>query len=253
MPHLITNRRRAYDLLSRSEKAGRHFVWESVNAILYILGGVAFVAGSLFFYPALAAEENWGVAAFFVGSVLYLVVTGHDALEVRRYPRVFRRHRRERRLETLAAASYLAGTVLFLVGSAFFFSFVDLVTPGAWCFVLGSLLFVLGAFVNVLEVREDTPASRKLFNLTAVTFVTGSTLFTTASVPYLWNVGEDAVALTLFDYVATQYLLGSVLFLAGGVLNYRRAWLIVLLALKRAREDSHGRSRPDAIGEGRVS
>jgi hypothetical protein len=227
MPHLIANRRRAYNLLTRSEEVRQHFVWESVNAVLYILGGLTFVGGSLFFFPALAPEEDWGVSAFFLGSILYLVVTGHDALEVRRYPSMLPQRSREARLERVAAICYLLGSVLFLVGSAFFFSFVSLVVPGAWCFVIGSLLFVAGAFVNVLEVREDPPAARRLFNLTAVNYVVGSTLFTTASVPYLWSVDGQAIARTLFDYVATQYVVGSAFFLVGGVINFRRAWLVV--------------------------
>lgn len=247
MPHLFVNRHRAYDLLSRSEKVGTHFVWESVNAILYILGGVTFVAGSVLFYPALAAEMNWGVWAFLGGSVLYLVVTLHDAIEVVRYPRIMNRAGRERRLEILAAIGYLAGTVLFLVGSVFFFSWVGLTDAGAWCFIVGSVLFVVAAFVNVVQYHHGTPASQKLLNLTAVTFVAGSVLFATASVPYLWPVDGDRIATDLFDYLASQYLIGSVLFLAGGILNYRRAWIVVMEAVRHHKE----RERAKATGKTR--
>ena len=171
MPHLFVNRSRAYDLLESSEKAGKTFVWESVNAILYIFGGIAFVLGSIFFFPELAAEINWGVWAFFIGSVLYLIVTGHDLIEVIRY-----HHHSDqgRRLELIAAAGYLIGTMLFLVGSVFFFTFVNLIVAGAWCFIIGSVLFTVAPFVNVLQVHHFSKRALQLYTLTGISFVAGA-------------------------------------------------------------------------------
>mgnify|MGYP006275550235 FL=1 len=224
MPHLFVNRSRAYDLLESSEKAGKTFVWESVNAILYIFGGIAFVLGSIFFFPELAAEINWGVWAFFIGSVLYLIVTGHDLIEVIRY-----HHHSDqgRRLELIAATGYLIGTMLFLVGSVFFFTFVNLIVAGAWCFIIGSVLFTVAPFVNVLQVHHFSKRALQLYTLTGISFVAGAVLFTTASIPYLWNVGDSPLGTELFNFLGAQYLVGSVLFLAGGLLNYRRAWVRV--------------------------
>ena len=224
MPHLFVNRSRAYDLLESSEKAGRTFVWESVNAILYVIGGAAFIIGSVFFFPALEAELNWGVWAFFIGSMLYLLVTGHDLAEVLRY-----RHEphRGRSLELVAASGYLIGTILFLVGSVLFFTFVDLTVAGAWCFIIGSLLFTASPFVNVLQVHHLSARALRLYTLTGISFVAGSVLFTTASIPYLWQIGDSRLALELSDFLGAQYLVGSVLFLAGGFFNYLRAWVRV--------------------------
>jgi uncharacterized membrane protein len=67
----------------------------------------------------------------------------------------------------------------------------------------------------------------QLANLTAVTFVVGSTLFVVASIPYLWSVEAAADRRTLFAYLASQYLAGSVLFFLGGVFNYYRAYLVM--------------------------
>ena len=222
MPHLVVNRSRAYDLLESSEKAGKSFVWESVNAILYIFGGIAFVLGSVFFFPELATEINWGVWAFFIGSVLYLIVTGHDLVEVIRY---HHHSSQGRRLELIAACGYLIGTILFLVGSVFFFTFVNLIVAGAWCFIIGSVLFTATPFVNVLQVHYFSKRALQLYTLTGISFVAGAMLFTTASIPYLWNVGDSALATELLNFLGAQYLVGSVLFLAGGLLNYRRAWV----------------------------
>jgi len=236
MPHLFVNRHRAYDLITSSEKVGRTFVWESVNAVLYVLGGFTFVVGSVFFFPVLSARIDWGVWAFFIGSVLYLIVTLHDMVEVLRYGGRERYERHGRGLEVLAASGYLLGTVLFLVGSAFFFTFIGLTDAGAWCFIIGSVLFTVSAFVNVLQVHHGSRSALKLYNLTAVTFVAGAVLFTTASVPYLWHADRSAIATELFAFLAAQYLIGSVLFFAGGLFNYRRAWILVLEGLKHHRE-----------------
>jgi hypothetical protein len=249
MPHLFVNRHRAYDLITSSEKAGRTFVWESVNAILYVLGGLTFVVGSVFFFPALGAEIDWGVWAFFIGSILYLVVTLHDMLEVLRYGGRERYSRRGRRLEILAASGYLLGTVLFLVGSAFFFTFIGLIDAGAWCFIIGSVLFTVSAFVNVLQIHHGDSSALKLYNLTAVTFVAGAVLFTTASIPYLWHAGRSAIAVELFVFLAAQYLVGSVLFFAGGLFNYRRAWILVLDGLRHHRDRHKHPKSKDAARE----
>lgn len=51
MPHLMTNRARRYNLMSNDPAGHLHFAWESVNAILYLLGGLMFIVGSVFFCP----------------------------------------------------------------------------------------------------------------------------------------------------------------------------------------------------------
>ena len=82
MPHLFLNRQRQHDLSVRPGQRGRQFVWETVNAVLYKLGGVVFIIGSILFFPRFEAYADLGAWTFFFGSLLYLVVTGHDAIEV---------------------------------------------------------------------------------------------------------------------------------------------------------------------------
>jgi len=226
MPHLFANRPRLLHLAEDGDP-GMRFRWETANAFLYKLGGLTFVAGSVLFFPRFSAYEDAGAWLFFAGSLIYLVVTGHDLAEVMQI-----RSRRGgkppdhcERLEEIAAPAYVAGTVLFAVGSLFFLSSVGLVEAGAMMFVVGSLLFVLGATMNVMQVQDrDTPLARRLMNYTAITFVVGSVLFTVASVPYLWDIRSPEDRRTLHAFLAWQYLVGSGLFLAGGVFNYWRAW-----------------------------
>lgn len=229
MPHLFVNRPRLHDLTRDDPTALENFRWETINAIIYKVGGVVFVIGSILFFPSMSAYADTGAWVFFWGSILYLIVTCHDLAEVIRNAK-----RRDGppgfwdRLEGLAAVSYVTGTVLFTVGSIFFLSTVGYFTAAAWCFILGSLLFVTGATVNVLQVvQAEDKITLQLLNLTALTFVVGSVLFAVASVPYLWDVQAPADQETIDGFLAWQYLIGSVLFLLGGVFNYWHAWVFI--------------------------
>lgn len=238
MPHLFVNRPRLLALTRESHELRAHFFWETANAVLYKIGGLVFIAGSVLFFPRFEAYADLGAWTFFFGSLLYLVVTGHDMAEALRYRKQSERPRLRDRLESTAAAAYLAGTVLFTVGSLFFLSTVGWLIAGAWCFVVGSLLFVLGACINVLQiVQARSMITLQLMNLTAVSFVVGSVLFTVASVPYLWPVETEADRQILYGFLALQYLVGSVLFFLGGVFNYWRAYIVVRneLAAQRTR------------------
>ena len=238
MPHFFSNRQRSHALVPRAGNRGLHFRWETVNAVVYTVGGVIFIAGSVLFFPSLSAWQNLGAGAFLFGSLLYLLVTGHDMVEV------IANHRDRNRqrsvwsvLEFWAAVSYLVGTLLFTVGSTFFFSAIGWVGPGAWCFLIGSVLFLFGSVVNVLQIIfAANMKTLQLLNLTAISFIVGSTLFCVASVPFLWDLRSEVDRLLLDGYLAWLFLIGSVLFLAGGVFNYWRAWLVV-----RASADVHAR------------
>lgn len=235
MPHLFTNRVRLYDLTDDRVDRRAHFRWESINAVLYKLGGLVFIAGSILFFPRFKAYEDIGAWIFFAGSLLYLVVTAHDMIEVWRHWRRAKRPGWLKYCEWLAASSYLLGTILFLIGSIFFLSFVEMAKAGAWCFIVGSLLFVIGACVNVLQViTSQSLLILQLMNLTAVSFVVGSVLFTVASIPYLWNFSAVKDKEQLFAFLAWQYLVGSVLFLLGGIFNYWRAYALVVRARRQA-------------------
>ena len=244
MPHMFTNRPRLHDLTKGSQDLRSQFRWETINAILYKIGGVLFIIGSIFFFPRFEAYADLGAWVFFVGSLVYLVVTVHDLAEVRHHWRLSKSHDRDTILEYAASASYVWGTVLFTVGSVFFLSSVGWLKAGAWCFVIGSLLFVLGACINVLQiVKSSSIKILQLMNLTAITFVVGAVLFTVASVPYLWSVAAKSDRTTLYAFLAWQYLAGSVLFFLGGVFNYWRAYVVVGDALGGSHQ---GAKRDDA-------
>lgn len=226
MSHMFVNRPRRLHLKNPEAEPHIHFRWETVNALLYLLGGLIFAAGSLFFYPELEAYRGVGAWGFFGGSLVYLVVTLHDLGEVIRNRNDYGRPGWNELLDLVAAISYVVGTILFAVGSLYFVPWLENMTVGGWCFIVGSLAFVLGACINVVEiVRARSRMTMQLMNLTAVCFVVGSVMFTVASVPYLWIPEKDQTE--LFAYLASQYLVGSILFFVGGILNFWRArWLV---------------------------
>lgn len=119
MPHMFTNRPRLHDLTKGRQDLRSQFRWETINAVLYKIGGLMFIVGSIFFFPRYEAYADLGAWVFFVGSLLYLVVTVHDLAEVRHHWRLSKTHDRDTILEYAAAASYVWGTVLFTVGSIF--------------------------------------------------------------------------------------------------------------------------------------
>ncbi len=227
MPHIVLDRPRQFDLTAAPSERGAHFVWETVNTAVYLAGGAIFIAGSFFFFPNLDKFQDIGCLLFFLGSLLYLLVTSHDMAEVIHHHQKLRGGFDNRSGEISAAVSYLVGSVLFTVGSVFFSSLLDWTMTGAWTFIIGSVCFMIGAIANLFQiVRADTLVKLVLRNLTAVTFLVGSMLFTVASIPYLWHFAAPADGQILYGFLAWQYLVGSTLFLAGGMFNYLRAWLV---------------------------
>lgn len=227
MPHLFVNRPRYHHLTGSPTESAAHARWETLNAFLYLLGGGIFIVGSVLFFPRFDALADIGAWLFFGGSLLYIVVTGHDLAEAVLYGRTLRHRSLASKLELVAAFVYVTGTILFAVGSLFFLSWIGLYTAAAWCFVIGSLLFVIGACINVLQIVEARSLlTLQLMNLTAISFVVGSVLFALASVPYLWHLQSEGDRRHLYAFLAWQYVIGSGLFLLGGVFNYWRASLV---------------------------
>lgn len=240
MPHMFTNRPRLFALHKDQADLHGQFRWESINAFLYKLGGLVFILGSIMFFPAMQEYMNLGCWIFFFGSLLYLVVTVHDLAEVHTHWKSAQGLDRKKIYEYTAAVSYVAGTVLFVLGSIFFLSEVGWTILGGWSFIIGSLLFVLGAGINVLQiVKYRDMLTLQLMNLTAVSFVIGSVLFTVASVPTLWDMQTTRDHVLVQALLGWQYLVGSFLFFLGGVFNYWRAYIFM------SREQS-GDKRPSS-------
>jgi hypothetical protein len=222
MPHFVTNRPRQFAIFSAPEKLTEQFGWEAFNTLVYEVGGLMFVMGSVFFLPGLEEYISVGSWLFFAASILYIVVSAYDCVEMFYHPSdtVF--------IDVGAAASYLIGAIVFLVGSVLFLPTVGKYNAGAMCFIGGSLLFATGAVLNAMQIfhAPSARAARYLL-MTAVCYIIGSTMFVVASVPYLFTF-ESAKDEELIDrWLAQQYIVGSIFFLLGGLINGFRAHHIV--------------------------
>ena len=186
MPHLVTSRQRLFSPSHKGIGHASHFRWENVNAFTYKLGGLLFILGSILFFPSLADYQRIGAWLFFVGSLCYLLVTAHDLFETLRYWRRHRTGTSADHIELVAALNYVSGSILFAIGSLLFLPWLAMEQAGAWCFIAGSIFFVVGACANLLQL-VDAPSKlyMELFNFTLATFIVGSALFVVASVPYL--------------------------------------------------------------------
>lgn len=224
MPHLFTNRPRQHNLFSKDPAGHLHFSWEVFNSALYLTGGLIFIFGSFFFLPAFSSPDL-GAWLFIIGSILYLVVTFHDLLEaIGFYSQNESRTSRDR-LELTTSVVYLTATILFIIGSIFFLSTIDRMEAGSWCFILGSLMFIFGATVNVLQIiQAGSLVTLQLLNGTAICFILGSTVFLLASIPYLWTHFSPRDKYILFKYSASEFIVGSLLFFIGGIFNFIRAY-----------------------------
>lgn len=222
MAHLITHRPRMSNLGNDDAAHHSHKAWETFSAISYKLGGLAFIGGSVFFFPQLADYLVIGDWLFCAGSLLYLFVTGHDLLEVTKYWRHHDTDTFADHIEFVCAWSYVIGSAMFVIGSLCFLPGLDATVLGAWLFIIGSALFVIGGLVNILQVVEaPSMIYMQLFNFTVALFVIGSALFAVASIPYLWTLAQAAET-RMTTFAAAQFLFASVLFFTGGVAIYYR-------------------------------
>lgn len=226
MPHYFTTRTRMFDTVKNGQGIWTGFRWEILNASVHVLGGIIFIFGSIFFFPRFSELSDWGAALFFVGSAFYLLVTGHDWIELKRHLRkIAKQPARRGAYERVAVYAYFIATVTFVFGSLLFLSCIDMKKTGAWMFVLGSLGFASGAAINVLQIHHTSRVmAMRLMNLTALCFLAGSVLFAVASLPYLWDFRNEADKNMVYAFMAWQYLVGSVLFFMGGVFS---GWRVV--------------------------
>ncbi|PTW58738.1 YrhK-like protein [Breoghania corrubedonensis] len=226
MAHLYTARRRALNIFAGKTDRNAQHRWERINAVLYNFGGLTFIAGSVFFVPDLHLETTVGAWLFVVGSLIYLLVTTQDFFEIQQRLAERGASPARERLEAAAAWLYLVATVFVLMGSFCFTALIDRKAAGGLIFLVGSMAFFIGGALNISQITPDVPMrARQMMNLTAFSFSSGALLFAVASVPYLWirpgGVNTEAIK----TYLAWQYVIGSALFLMGGVTNQIRLHL----------------------------
>lgn len=262
MPHLIIDRIRSASVLCPCrwglEKPKRSdaccaYTLEALD----IIGGLTFVVGSACFLPMFSHDLRvflWGCALFVVGSLIYCGICTFSLAE----------SVRERGFCTFEAcenALYLAGSVIFVVGTILYWppeahhkgmdwlvesislgAYFNLFTPefeGTLLFIVGSLLFVCAAFVNGLDQRTFDSSESRLLGATTTLYMGGSLLFVIGSVAFLPDMGCTDQMLTLGAWC---FVVGSVLYVVGSVVSLIRT-------ARELRSPDRGPLRKDPLGK----
>jgi len=201
---------------------------EQIKALTYILGSVTYVIGSVFYLPILEEKVNVGAILFIIGSMMFSIVSCHDLLECTATYNVddtssseCHKDRSKHIHAIVVTICNLCGSLLYTVGSILFLPSIYLATAGAWNFIIGSSLFLVGAFINP---QQNAPSMVVAIysNISSISFIIGSLLFLVASVPYLWDLDYTDDTRTLYTFVANEFIIGSGFFLVGGVMDWKR-------------------------------
>lgn len=142
------------------------FTFESFENCMYMLGSWIFLAGTVLYWPEEAQYEHIealqecslgqyfnlfspefeGTLLFIAGSVLFCFAAFANALNQRRFDQAVAK------LLTAITSLYMAGSLLFVMGSVAFLPNLgcneQMLTIGAWCFIVGSVFFVIGAILS---------------------------------------------------------------------------------------------------------
>jgi len=234
---------------------------EYIDHIIFLLAMLGFVIGSVFFFPQFDPGNGLGEYIFTVASLMVLYLNGNDLVEVLKAPSsssnnnnnhavVIRKSNRasgvttqpnhttslddhfeqqqqenstkDQRLDVLAPVFYIIGALLF---TGPFFIWFPL--TGGWLFVIGSLFFILGAFVNSLQIWDSPDRiSAQMANTIVILYVIGSTMFFVASLPYVYTYDDERDTSLIDDISSSFYLIGSILYFVTGILEIRRSQYI---------------------------
>lgn len=123
------------------------------------------------------------------------------------------------RWETINAALYKAGGLVFILGSVLFFPSLQRYTDvGAWTFLIGSLLYLVVTAHDYFEVsrnwrrKDEHTRYDVLERVAAAAYLLGTLLFTVGSVLFL-NAIDQTIA------GAWCFVVGSLLFVVGSGIN----------------------------------
>lgn len=116
----------------------------------------------------------------------------------------------------IKGGSDLLGSCLFQVGSFFFYPALEDVDGGVigtWCFLIGSILFLISTSKDLDDVRQES-SSTALNCAIAVAFVVGSILFVIGSYYFFPSVAEEYPSSG-----AWLFIIGSSIFILGSSLS----------------------------------
>ena len=202
--------------------------FELISGLFSVFCGSSLTVGSILFLPQYYDDKEvlGGEWFFIMASVVRLALSTHATLKI-----VCCKRDTKDVPELLAAVMCMGGASLFLTGSVLLLLSIHEYNAAAWSFIVGSVFFLIGALANVSRSwRQDGSypdrRSSRLANWEAVNFALGSSFYVAASIPYLYEFENAQDEQTVYRYLATMYILGSLLFLVGGLLHTRQGYWI---------------------------
>lgn len=245
MPHLVVERVRSLPpcpcVVPDSLPSKRtHLQFALAVEALEVIAGVTFVVGSVCFLPAYSRDLEaflLGCFLFVVGSLMYVVICSITLAEAIRYEGLWSAETAENALYTLGSWVFLVGTVLYWPPEAHYgninwfqmhlslsayFNLFSREFEGTILFIIGSLMFVLAAFVNGLNQRAAFDSVRtRLLTATTSLYMAGGILFVMGSVAFLPNLGCGEL---MEAFGAWLFIVGSVFFVFGGLVAAVRTY-----------------------------
>ncbi|CAN6231116.1 unnamed protein product [Urochloa humidicola] len=213
---------------SGSDTAARNR-WEYINAGVYVFSAVLLVAG---FLGQLVLPSQAALVAATVGLAGVLAVNAHDLLAHvagvdYRLGMAAGLDAQLALVEVAVPAVQIAGTALMLVAFVFFEIQMErgyrhgLARHGLNLLIAGPALWCLGSVHNICQVYERASGHVQLLQKSVqVPLLLGSTLFLVAGFVNCHDRRSRAAAISLLGRSWAWFCLsGSLLFLAGGVLN----------------------------------
>lgn len=250
MPHTFTNRTRKFaNLLYLPEQLGIQFRWERVNAFLYELGGILFVAASVLFLPEFNDYHKWGLDLIIAAASLFMIVSLHDLLEFITLGKDIRR------ADFVALALYLLGSYCLIHGSVSINPDSKDERSGYVIYACGSISYIIGSVLNSLLIFESpTRRTAQYFLLTAICFIIGSTMFLVGSTAhFVLRYFDQRDSYIVNTFLASFYIAGSAMFCLGGVFNIFRFNIVMRRDVREHEKSHHNPLVALLLGENRHS
>lgn len=210
---------------------------ELLQGCLEVTAGVIFIVGSVCFLPEYTRDVNIFVAGcllFIIGAAIYVGLSGFTLLHAI--------SQKESRAKIYEHILFFVGSIIFVWGTILFWphnaashhyveglkemslvQYYDLMLPeleATILFIIGAAFFGLAAVINVLTATPEEEGDALHLGIQICNFV-ASLLFVIGSIPYL-------PPLKCTDYQvgvgAWCFIIGSVIFLFGGIGGLGRTW-----------------------------
>ncbi|KAL4171214.1 hypothetical protein KRP22_009312 [Phytophthora ramorum] len=198
------------------------------RVVVYFLGSLLFLVGSIYFYPEYSVkwDGNAGLFAswcFVVGCIMFFTGANLDFIQTVRYNHGTQLRQVLRAFNALC--NYMAASI-FILGALYFLPtwYVKAPELGCWAFFIGSILFCIAAVVEILFIcmtHEDPRVTGfKIKNvacwatIAALGTFISALLFTIGSWYYLpryINLVDEGTH--YMNKAITFYVVGSVFFL----------------------------------------